>query len=301
MENDPKQVVVRSGEEGEAGVLSLSREFVHRFWDGDIEWCFGRLAPDFSWIGAQCEQFDMGRDTFRVVHAQVAREIPNIILVDEEYRCLPFSAQGVFVVIGQYLAYTDPASDMIAADKQRVTLVWQRGEDGFMLAHYHVSNPLKPSLLGEVFPVSFAKETYRFMLARAQQVDFRSSCELRDVEGSTHFMHLSDVVYLEASKQSTVVHCLESSFRVRGGISDIASQLDSAALGMLVRTHRSFAVNALYVERIDRDAVVMTTGAKLALSARRRAEVRSASSRPGVRAFRRFWRLSAGKAPAAAR
>ncbi len=66
---------------------------------------------------------------------------------------------------------------------------------------------------------------------------------------------------------------MESSFRVRGGISDIASKLDAASLGTLVRTHRSYAVNALYVERIDRDAVMMTTGAKLPLSARRRAEV----------------------------
>lgn len=273
MQKDSKQADAAGGRDGQSEVLALSREFVHRFWDGDIEWCFGCLAPEFSWIGAQCEQFDMARDTFRVVHAQVAREIPGIILADEEYRCLPLPARDVFVVVGQYLAYTDPTSGMIAADKQRVTLVWRQGEGGFELTHYHVSNPLKPSLLGEVFPVSFAKETHRYMLARAQQVDLRSACELRDVEGSTHFMHLSDVVYLEASKQSTVVHCVESSFRVRGGISDIASKLDAASLGTLVRTHRSYTVNALYVERIDRDAVMMTTGAKLPLSARRRTEV----------------------------
>ncbi len=273
MQKDLNRIDVSAEREGESEVLALSREFLHRFWEGDTAWCFNALAPDFLWIGAQCEQFCMDRDTFHVVHAQVMRQIPGIVIIDEEYRCLPLDAENLFVVLLQYLAYTDPASTMIAADKQRGTLVWRRGEDGFKLAHYHVSNPLKPSLLGEVFPVSFAKETYRYMLARAQQVDSHSACELRDVEGSTHFLRLSDVVYLEASKQSTVVHCLKSSFRVRGGISDISAQIDAASLGTLVRTHRSFAVNALYVERIDRDAVAMTTGVKLPLSARRRVEV----------------------------
>lgn len=75
MQKDSKQADAAGGRDGQSEVLALSREFVHRFWDGDIEWCFGCLAPEFSWIGAQCEQFDMARDTFRVVHAQVAREI----------------------------------------------------------------------------------------------------------------------------------------------------------------------------------------------------------------------------------
>lgn len=260
----------------EEEALTLTREFVRRFWDGDVDWCSSVVAPDFTWIGAQAEQFDMNPTVFRVVHASVAQQMPNVIIVDEEYRSLPIADTGVVMVLCQYLGYTDPSSDMVMADKQRSTFIWRRGERGMELFHQHVSNPLKPVMCGEAFPVSFAKETHRYMIARARQLDVRNTCELRDVDGSTHFMNLSDVVYLEANRQSTVVHCLDSSFRVRGGISDIAAKLDSASLGVLIRTHRSYAVNALYVERIDRDAVVMTTGAKLALSSRRRLEVEEA-------------------------
>ncbi len=259
----------------EEEVLALTREFVRRFWDGDVDWCSGVIAPDFTWIGAQAEQFDMGPSVFRAVHATVAQQMPNVIIVDEEYRYLPIT-DTVAMVLCQYLGYTDPSSDMVMADKQRSTFIWRCGEGGMELFHQHVSNPLKPAMHGEAFPVSFAKETHRYMIARARQLDVRNTCELRDAEGSTHFMNLSDVVYLEANKQSTVVHCLDTSFRVRGGISDIAAKLDSASLGVLIRTHRSYMVNALYVERIDRDAVALTTGDELALSSRRRAEVEEA-------------------------
>lgn len=256
----------------EATALELSREFVQRFWAGDSDWCAHIITPDFVWIGAQAEQFGQGAEEFNAVYSQVMQHAPRVITCDEEYEALPSDGK-TFVVIAQYLGHTDPASSTAFADRQRLTLVWRATTDGLRLAHYHVSNPLRATVESEPFPTSFARETYRYALALTQQRGSDSVCELRDAEGCLNVLRLADVAYLEAQRQSTLIHCLNRQFRVRSGISDTAARIDPNNTGALARTHRSFAVNALYVERIGRDTVLLTTGNEVPLSARRRAEV----------------------------
>lgn len=269
----PKTAGVPTTEISGAAALALSREFLHRFWAGDTRWCKSILSPDFVWIGALAKEFGQPLDLFLEELDSIISYSPRVIISDEEYHVLPSSSKKAFVVIAQYLGHTDPASGTAFSDRQRMSLVWRATPDGLRLFHYHVSNPLKATIGNEPFPTSFAKETYRYAMALTQQHGRDATYELRDVEGNLNLLRLADVTYLEAQRQSTVVHCMSRTFRVRMGITEVLKRIDPENSGALVRTHRSYVANALYVDRVGRDGVHLTTDDELPLSSQRRAEV----------------------------
>lgn len=253
--------------------LRLSREFLHRFWAGDAAWCRHIITPDFVWIGSLTEEFGQNAQAFMKEYDSIMSYSPRVVISDEEYHTLPSIDGKIFIVIAQYLGHTDPASGTTFSDRQRLSLIWRATPDGLRLAHYHVSNPLKATIGNEPFPTSFARETYRYTKALSQQMSSDATCELRDVEGNLNLLRPADITYLEAQRQSTVVHCMSRSFRVRSGITDVARRINTDSSDMLVRTHRSYAVNVLYVDRIGRTAVHLTTDKEIPLSAQRHAEV----------------------------
>lgn len=203
-------------------------------------------------------------------HAEVAARA--IALTQEEYRPLLLS-EDMVIMAGQYLVYSDPTMSMVFASRQRLTLVWCAGEDGELrLGHLHASNPLTVARPNEPFPVGYARETYRYAMVMANQKSYQNSSELCDVNGNVQMVRLSDVVYLEASRQSTIVHCLSKVFRVRDGIARVAQTLSGKTGRGLVCVHRSYYVNALYVDTIRRGDILLTDGQVVPISTRRYAE-----------------------------
>ena len=69
--------------------ISLTREFVHRYWNGGTSWCAARLSDDFAWMGAQDDQSDLSSDSFRRQMEQIAIERPRVVLMCEQYLPLP--------------------------------------------------------------------------------------------------------------------------------------------------------------------------------------------------------------------
>lgn len=256
--------------------IALTREFVHRFYNGETDWICRMLTPDFTWIGAQEEQYCFDIDMFRKTHAAICEAMPRCVMTQEEYRPV-LTGEDMVIVIGQYLAYTDPTMSMVFASRQRLTLVWCAGEDGDLrLGHLHAFNPLTVNQPGEAFPIGYARETYRYAMVMANQKSYQNSSELRDASGNIQMVRLSDVVYLEASRQSTIVHCLSKVFRVREGIARVSRTLSGKTGRGLVCVHRSYYVNALYVDTIRREDVLLTNGQAVPISTRRYAEACSA-------------------------
>lgn len=253
-----------------------SREFVHRFWNGEADWCRAALADGFTWIGPREGQYGLSPDLFEEDLARMSRSAPRVILMDEAYEPV-VSDGGLSVVTGQYLAYTSPDLSAAFAARQRLTFVWTAGEKGLRLAHLHVSNPLRPARTDDAAGPGRGRstqETYRYLSLLSSQKGYRASHAIRDVSGATHMVRLFDVVYLEACRQSTNVHCLARTFRVRAGIAGLARTLMGGSdTGSLVCVHRSFYVNALYVDTVGADGLTLTDGTSIPVSVRRRTEV----------------------------
>lgn len=265
--------------ERSAKAVALAQEFAHRFYNGETDWICSVLTPDFTWIGAQEGQYCFDADMFRETHVEICKAMPRCVMTQEEYRSV-LQSKDTVVVAGQHLMYSDPMMSMAFASRQRVTFVWREVEGGELrLWHLHASDPLTASQPNEAFPVGYARETYRYAMVMANQKSYQNSSELRDVNGNVQMVRLSDVVYLEASRQSTVVYCLSKAFRVREGITRVAQVLSGQTGRGLVCVHRSYYVNALYVDTIRRDDILMTSGQTVPISTRRYAEACAAISR----------------------
>lgn len=253
-------------------VLALTKDFVRHFWSGDVKWCASVLAPEFIWIGAQAEQMGLNASNFEKTHSAIIKEAPHVALMNEKYSLIDIPAPKVFITTAEYFGYTEPTAQEAFAGAQRCTFIWKQTPQGLKLVHYHVSNPLSVSKKGENFPTSFSKEVYRYTLLLSSRRCYRSTVELKDILGNVHVLRLAEIVYLEAQKQSTIVHTSEGSFRLREGITKVADMLNEVDPVALVRIHRSYVVNPLYVKTIKSDAIELTTKQTLPLSNRRRSE-----------------------------
>lgn len=261
---------ISSGERAE----ELTREFVHAYWDADMDQVATMLDSDFVWIGAQEDEYAMARDEAVDEFRAVAHNFKRVILSEEDYHCV-LSSGDLHIVVGQYLGYTDPQLEMIFAARQRLTLIWREHPDGTMLlAHYHVSNPLDAVEPGEKFPKRYAQQTFRYINSLMRQRGEECTRSIRDARGVLRLVQPFDVEYLEARRKSTIVHCSNSEFRVNMGITQLTEKLSGDTLHCFVRVQRGYAVNALFVVNTRGGTVTLVSGASLPVSPGRVREVR---------------------------
>lgn len=93
---------------------------------------------------------------------------------------------------------------------------------------------------------------------------------LRDTEGNVYYTDSHQILYLEASRNYTIVHGKSKNARLRIGLS---AQMD-AMPDYFLRVHRSYAVNALEVQTMTSSEIVLTNGDRIPVSGRSRARVR---------------------------
>ncbi|ACV22182.1 Response regulator of the LytR/AlgR family [Slackia heliotrinireducens] len=91
-----------------------------------------------------------------------------------------------------------------------------------------------------------------------------------DAQGTTHWLTPDEIVFVEADHQYTNVHCRMGSIRLRSSFGDVVKQLDNVVL----KVHRSYAVNPAYVRRLEREILYLTTGDKLPVPSKRVRQVR---------------------------
>lgn len=250
----------------------LTRELIHRFYGGDVDWLRHRFDATFSGIGAQPEQYRISvRDI--LINTGV---MPDLVFVNEIYEEIIHTDQWV-VVMGQYEAYTAPGQAMMLADLQRFTVIWRKGDDADLsdarLVHWHLSNPLRAATDNERFPGLAAASLLRSVSLVAEQKEYRREVRVRDVDGISHRFLLFDLMYVESRSHNSVIHLADGRVCVvhRG----LGAFVEHAGLNKdmgFVRTHRCYVVNALYVRSVG-DNLLLTNGECLPLPLRRHADV----------------------------
>ncbi len=252
--------------------VAASREFVHRFWNADAKGCKEMLADDFVWIGTACDEFGASAESFVQMHERMVGQDSRVMLMNEEYRAIPSGGTRTVVVVCQYRGFTGFVLNASAGLRQRITFVWRARPEGLRLVHCHLSQPVSDAAdaqAGAQAP-SFSASRYAMSLLERGADE---PVEIRDVDSGVHFVRQTDVLYLEARRQSTVIHCTTGQFRLREGIGRVIERIDPKGSGLFAFTHRSFVVNAIYVTCVGRDTVTMANGDVLSLSSRRRDEV----------------------------
>ncbi len=247
------------------------RDFIHRFWAGDIDYFTSVLTDDFVLIAAQDDQYYLDREQSIGFYRDLIASIPGVVLIDEDYSTV-LAQDSVTVVSGSFYGINNPDTGTAFSARQRVTVVLRDADDGgFKIAHMHISNPISILRKGEYFPVGFSREAYRYVRMLASQYSDRASIEVREIGGATHVLRTFDVVYLEADRQYTMVHCLSKTLRARQGIGALSKRFPA---DRFFEVRRGSIVNILHVISWNAEAVTLTGGVEIPIPARRSTEVR---------------------------
>lgn len=144
----------------------------------------------------------------------------------------------------------------IRADNQRLQIVFITGFPDFMAEGYEVSalhylmKPVDPEKLLAVLNRAAGN------LGKTEK-HFRVSFDRQTV-----LVPLSKITYIEAQKQYVAIHTEAREYRMKASLSDTEAQLDE----YFFRCQRSFLVNLRYVQRIDRDSLLLTDGTSVPIS-----------------------------------
>lgn len=250
--------------------IRASRDFARHLWARDFEWCLSRTTDDFVFIGPEhdCQSYD--KDEFSQVLDVLSQKIIQSALTDEWYRVLA-GDEGMCCVFGHFLVLTPPDEERILAQWRRCTFLWRRSAKRVELEHAHISAPTDYVEEGESYPIHVGTETYRYMKSLMRLGSSRKSVSLYDIDGTVHWVHPSQIIYLEANRKRTIVHCMTKDIVVPAVIRDAVEMVDNKIL----RVHRSYAVNRDHVVELKGGILLLDDGTSIAIPAKRIADVRA--------------------------
>ena len=270
MATNDMSVAIGSVGEFEDDALKHSKDFVHHLWARDFSWCLNRIVKDFAWIGPNHEQIVQTRQDFGDILSERPGLFPRSSVTDEEYT-VATSNESLCVTSGTYQVLTPTDNQHIDVQRYRCTFVWKRTGRKLALVHMHVSIPagLDDQVKGE--PVVAGTEAYRYMKSLMRMGSSRKNVSLYDVDGTLHWVHPSQIIYLEASRKRTVVHCMTKDIVVPAVIRDAIEMVD----GKIIRVHRSYAVNRDHVIELKGGHLLLDDGTSIAIPVKRLADVRA--------------------------
>ena len=243
----------------------LSQRFLHFFWSGDIVTCAKFLDPNVCLVESNMQRSFVGKDNVsRFLSEQRLRRTPDYRGHDEEYDVQPVT-NDVCTVSARYHAPAGPTS---AGDASRSNVFgsffWMLGENGLPLLKLCNFSRQSDRELSEARREPNATET------GSSTVEHRVALQAHDTSGTTHWVYPHNVIYIAAAHQYTDVHCRDRLIHLRASFTQVLEQLD----GVVVRIHRSYAVNPSYISHMEGEELHLINGAVLPIPVKRVRQVR---------------------------
>ena len=250
--------------------LRLTKDYLAHLHAQNFDWCLNKTAKDFNWIGLQKDYVANSRDAFAAFLDNKECSIEIATVTDEEYS-VTLCSERICCISGRYLVITPPDSEYVYAHWNRCTLIWRRSGRRTQLAHLHISAPVDYVEEGDSYPITAGTETYRYMRSLRRLGSSRTNVSLYDVDGTVHWVHPSQIIYLEASRKRTIVHCMTKDIIVPAVIRDVVEMVGNK----IMRVHRSYAVNRDHVVELKAGRLLLDDGTSIAIPAKRMADVRA--------------------------
>lgn len=268
MRND--RVTSGSAEDNAEEILRLTKEYLRRLCAHDFEWCLSKVSDPFVFIGPRKEHYCCSRKEFEHVLDSLEEEYRRSTITEESYNVV-MSSSTMCVVTGHFLVLTPPDDEKILPLWYSHTFVWRRSGRRITLKHLHLSRDVDFEREMEAYPVHAGTETYRYMKSLMRLGSSRKSVSLYDTDGTVHWVHPSQIIYLEANRKRTIVHCMTKEIVVPAVIRDTVEMVGNK----IMRVHRSYAVNRDHVVELKAGRLLLDDGTSIAIPAKRIADVRA--------------------------
>lgn len=249
----------------EETIIQRTQEVVHGFYDRDKTKTIDRMSEDFMFIGANDFQWCESLEEFeRITEKEFAE--PAVVVSDEEYHVL-FHERGVWVVYGRYKVMAALEEDNVLYAHVRCTYVWRLVKGELKLMHVHGSNaqdiPLSQHTSAE--PFSENSDFFDHMKQLAMMNTDVKRIAFRDRDKNYRYILPSDILYLKAAGQCTIVYTKKENFEVWGLLAEFAKKLPE----MFYRIHKSYVVNSIHIDSIQRYSAKLKQGEQLPISKER--------------------------------
>lgn len=249
----------------EAQIIQKTLENVRSFYNRKQEVAALPIADDFVWIGPKGFQWSKSREEF-IEMARKEQE-PSFLLADEEYHLL-FHERNVWVVYGRYTVTATMEDGAVFHAPVRGTYVWHMVNGELKLAHVHDSH-IQDMSMGQkhtgsaIYPADtdFFEYMKRMDMHRANQ----EKIVFRDKEKNYHYLFPSDILYLKAAAQYSMVYTKTDSFKTWGLLADIEKKVPET----FRRIHKSYLVNTIYIDSVRRYRATLKDGQELPIGKER--------------------------------
>lgn len=264
--------------------LASSMDFISKLGSDDLASCSPFIADDVLFMSPHTTVPSRGsrqfvRDIEELSRLDDLRIVPSRITLD----VIDLSSKSWLVAARYSINRADQTGKTDSTSVQQ-SMVWAADDSDpglhLKLVACHISllgdQPNDNSVTAESVR-SFASEFLRSSESHAGGTtknpvrEAKVALQARDSKGLTHWVQPSSVVYVEAAHQYTNVYCRDRSIRLRTPFSTVVDQLGD----VVIKVHRSYAVNPAYVSTLENEMLYLVTGDKVPVPAKRVKAVRA--------------------------
>jgi len=263
----------------ERSAASLSRELLWLFWANAIDACAHMIDSTTRLIGAE-DPFEYAgpAQVSRVLQSMRSGYASRLVIAEEHLDVVSLGADSCMVIAHHCVEETGPDGSVqrrpTSPSPFLCTTVWTKdaaGECKLVLWSWRGF----PGLASDTRPFDRARSANTPIGTISGTEDSGSrqpALQARGTDGVTHWIQPDSIIYVAAAHQYTDIYCTDRRMRLRASIASITDQLSS----VVVRVHRSYAVNPAYISRFEQDSLYLTTGTVIPIPAKRLREVRQA-------------------------
>lgn len=138
---------------------------------------------------------------------------------------------------------------------QRITLTWEIKKDIAQIRVCHISNPIDYDEKDNIYPMHYLDNYTQMTIYRnsSKKISFNG------VNKSILYTSPEKILYIESIGNHTNIHMTSKVFECTQRLSKISKRITNE----FVRCHASYLVNPLYVQSIERFALIMSDGRRI--------------------------------------
>ena len=253
----------------EYSAAALNRELLWLFWAGAIDSCVRMVDSSTRLIGAKDPfEYSGPAQIAKALKSMRSSYAPRLIMRDERHEVVSLGTDACVVLSHHAMEETGPDGSLqrrpTSPNGFLCSTVWTRNEDGecklvlwswrgFTESAKTIERPLD-RLRSSNSPIGTLRDS-------GDSANRQPALQARGTDGVTHWIQPDSIIYVAAAHQYTDIYCTDRRMRLSS---------------VVVRVHRSYAVNPAYISRFEQDSLYLTTGAVIPIPAKRLREVRHA-------------------------
>lgn len=257
----------------EEQALELSKELLRLVCTGDLLRDSSLLSDSVSLLLPSFESFAYGKAEVSQQLAQLHEQLAPGLRVRSRKLTVEGLGETSCSITAQLFIRSNVGTALSRRMQALCSVVWTAGKDGSPLLRLCHCTLQEAASAKE--PSSAARQDDEEASERHPWLDapnYRIALHARGSDGITHWVWSRNVMYVAAAHQYTDIHCRDRLIRLRTTFTHVLAQLGECVM----RVHRSYAVNPLYISHLQGTALHLITGTQLPIPIKKVSQVRLA-------------------------